>query len=135
MRFRLQDSLHFCLDLRCHDPIGVESRNQASTRPVRLTLKAPPTRPRGAQRDSEYVSIRIYWQGGCIGQHEVVRPVRSYQQLRDLDKLMDRIAALRDEGHTTAQLADALNREGFSPPKRRRGFFNDSSASSWCVAA
>jgi DNA polymerase elongation subunit (family B) len=27
--------------------------------------------------------------------------------------------------YTTAQIADALNREGFSPPKRRRGFFPD----------
>ena len=77
------------------------------------------------ERDSEYVSVTIQWQGGFTSQHEVVRPVRSYEQLRDLDKLMDRIAALRDEGHTTAQIADALNREGFSPPKRRRGFFPD----------
>ena len=72
------------------------------------------------ERDSEYVSVAIHWQGGFTSQHEVVRPVRSYEQLRDLDKLMDRIAALRHEGHTTAQIADGLNREGFSPPKRRR---------------
>ena len=72
------------------------------------------------KHDSEYVGVTIHWQGGFTSQHEVVRPVRSYEQLRDLDKLMDRIAALRDEGHTTAQIADALNREGFSPPKRRR---------------
>jgi hypothetical protein len=77
------------------------------------------------ERDSEYVGVTIHWQGGFTSRHEVVRPFRSYEQLRDLDKLMDRIAALRDEGHTTAQIADALNREGFSPPKRRRGFFPD----------
>ena len=77
------------------------------------------------ERDSEYVGVTIHWQGGFTSRHEVVRPVRSYEQLRDLDKLMDRIAALRDEGYTTAQIADALNREGFSPPKRRRGFFPD----------
>ena len=29
-----------------------------------------------------------------------------------------RIVALRHEGHTAAQIADCLNREGFSPPKR-----------------
>ena len=66
------------------------------------------------ERDSEYVSVTIHWQGGFTSQHEVVRSVTSYEQLRDLDKLMDRIAALRDEGHTTAQIADALNREEFS---------------------
>ena len=77
------------------------------------------------EHDSEYVGITIHWQGGFTSQHEVVRPVRSYEQLRDFDKLMDRIATLRHEGHTTAQIADALNREGFSPPKRRGGFFPD----------
>lgn len=77
------------------------------------------------ERDSEYVGVTIHWQGGFTSRHEVVRPVRSYEQLRDLDRLMDRIAALRDEGFTTAQIADALNQEGFSPPKRRRGFFPD----------
>jgi hypothetical protein len=77
------------------------------------------------ERDSEYVGVTIHWQGGFTSRHEVVRPVRSYEQLRDLDKLVDRIAALRDGGYTTAQIADALNREGFSPPKRCRGFFPD----------
>jgi len=77
------------------------------------------------ERDSEYVGVTIHWQGGFTSRHEVVRPVRSYEQLRDLDKLMDRIAALHDECRTAAQIADALNQEGFSPPKRRRGFFSD----------
>ena len=80
---------------------------------------------RDIERDSEYVGVAIRWQRGFTSRHEVVRPVRSYEQLRDLDKHMDRIAALRDEGYTTAQIADARNREGFSPPKRRRGFLPD----------
>ena len=69
--------------------------------------------------NSEYVDVTIHWQGGFTSQHEVVRPVRSYEQLRDFDKLMDRIVTLLDEGHTAAQIADTLNREGFIPPKRR----------------
>jgi hypothetical protein len=36
---------------------------------------------------------------------------------------MDRIAALRHEGHTAARMADCPNREGFSPPKRCGQFF------------
>ena len=58
------------------------------------------------ENDSEYVDVTIHWQGGFISQHEVVRPVRSYEQLRDFDKLMDRIVTLRHEGHTAAQIAD-----------------------------
>jgi DNA invertase Pin-like site-specific DNA recombinase len=75
------------------------------------------------KNDSEYVGITIHWQGGFTSQHEVVRAVKSYEQLRDFDKLMDRVATLYHEGHTSGQIADTLNREGFIPPKRRSGFY------------
>ena len=74
------------------------------------------------QRDSEYVQLTIHWAGGSLSQHEVIRPVRTYAQLRDVETLMRRIRALRTEGATTAQMATALNREGFVPPKRYRPF-------------
>jgi DNA invertase Pin-like site-specific DNA recombinase len=74
------------------------------------------------KRDSEYVEVTIHWQGGFTSQHETVRPVKSYEQLRDLHKLLDRIAALRHEGHGPAKIAESLNREGFIPPKRRGKF-------------
>jgi len=73
--------------------------------------------------DSEYVDVTISWHGGFASQHEVVRPVKSYEQLRDFDELMERIAALRHGGNTAAQIADCLNREGFVPPKRCGAFF------------
>ncbi len=72
--------------------------------------------------ESEHVDVIIHWRGGFTSRHEAVRPVKSYAQLRDLDKLMDRIAALRVAGHTAAQIADCVNREGFRPPKRRGPF-------------
>ena len=75
------------------------------------------------EHNSEYVGVTIHWQGGFTSQHEVVRPVRSYEQLRDFDKLMDRVATLRHEGYSSGQIADVLNREGFSPPKRCGGFY------------
>ena len=75
------------------------------------------------KNDSEYVDVTIYWRGGFTSQHEVVRPVQFYEQLRDFDKLMERIVALRHEGCTAAQIADYLNREGFSPPKRCGVFY------------
>jgi hypothetical protein len=72
--------------------------------------------------DSEYVDVTIHWQGGFISQHEVLRPVRSYEQLRDFDQLLDRITTLRGEGNTTVQIAETLNREGFSTPRRCGAF-------------
>jgi DNA invertase Pin-like site-specific DNA recombinase len=50
------------------------------------------------ESDGEYVDITINWQGGFISRHEVVRPVKSYEQLRDFAALMDRVAALRRGG-------------------------------------
>jgi len=73
--------------------------------------------------DSEYVDVTIHWHGGFTSRHEVVRPVRAYEQLRDLDKLMDRIVALRHEGRTAAEIAGCLNQEGFVPPKRCGEFY------------
>ena len=74
------------------------------------------------KKDSEYVGVSIHWQGGFASQHEVVRVVRSYEQLRDFEKLMDRVATLNQSGHTSRQIAETLNREGFIPPKRRGEF-------------
>ena len=74
------------------------------------------------QRASEYVQVAITWTGGAQSQHEVIRPVRTYAQLRDVDTLMGRIRALRTGGATTAQIATTLNAEGFVPPKRYRPF-------------
>src|SRR5262249_9655272 len=54
------------------------------------------------KKDSEYVDVVIHWHGGLSSEHEIVRPVQHYEQLRDFDKLMDRIVALRQEGHTAA---------------------------------
>jgi DNA invertase Pin-like site-specific DNA recombinase len=75
------------------------------------------------KKESEYVDVMIHWRGGFVSQHEVVRPVKTYEQLRDLDKLMDRIVALRHKGRTAAEIAVYLNQEGFVPPKRCGAFY------------
>jgi DNA invertase Pin-like site-specific DNA recombinase/predicted DNA-binding protein (MmcQ/YjbR family) len=72
---------------------------------------------------SEYVDATIYWHGGFTSQHQVVRPVGCYTQLRDHDLLMQRIKTLHQEGKTVPAIADRLNEEGFVPP-RRRGVFS-----------
>ena len=52
----------------------------------------------------------------------MIRPVRTYAQLRDVDTRLRRIRELRTQGATTAQIAMTLNTEGFVPPKRYRPF-------------
>jgi hypothetical protein len=74
------------------------------------------------KNDSEYVDVTIHWQGGFTSEHEVIRPVATYAQLRDGDRLMERVVELRRAGGTAATIAAALNAEGFSPPKGRGPF-------------
>ena len=47
------------------------------------------------------------------------RPVARHDQLSNHSQLMERVAALHDQGQTAAEIAATLNREGFIPPKRR----------------
>ena len=72
--------------------------------------------------DTEFVDVKIRWAGGYESQHEVIRAVATYAQLRDFDQLMSRVVELREAGHVAKEIADTLNAEGFYPPKRRGKF-------------
>jgi len=72
--------------------------------------------------DSEFVGVTIHWAGGYESQHEIVRPVGTYAQLRDFGRLMDRVEELRAAGHSAPEIAAKLNAEGFYPPKRSGAF-------------
>ena len=74
------------------------------------------------EQRSEYVDLTIHWHGGFTSQHQVVRPVFSYTQLRDYELLITRIKALHQEGKSVPAIAEQLNQEGFVPPRRRGRF-------------
>lgn len=74
------------------------------------------------RRDSEYVDATIHWQGGFTSQHQVVRPVVSYARMRDFQQLCERLVEMRKEGLNAEAMADKLNQEGFSPPRRSGPF-------------
>jgi DNA invertase Pin-like site-specific DNA recombinase len=71
------------------------------------------------ERQSEYVDVTIRWHGGFTSQHEIARSVGKYEQLRDYDRLVERIKQLHTEGTTVPGIAEKLNGEGFVPPRRR----------------
>jgi DNA invertase Pin-like site-specific DNA recombinase len=75
------------------------------------------------EQNSEHVPVTIHWHGGFTSQHEIIRPVKCFSQLRDRDRFFERLVELRREGCTAKQIAQRLQEEGFSPPMRcRRGF-------------
>lgn len=75
-----------------------------------------------ADRTTELNEVTIVWQGGMETKHQVSRPVGSFEQLKDYRKLTERIRELHAAGFHHFQIADALNREGFTPPRRRGAF-------------
>jgi DNA invertase Pin-like site-specific DNA recombinase len=72
--------------------------------------------------NSEYVSATMHWKGGYQSEHEFTRAVANYGQLRDFDHLLERLQALRAEGRSAPQIAQALSAEGFHPPRGRGPF-------------
>jgi DNA invertase Pin-like site-specific DNA recombinase len=74
------------------------------------------------EQRSEHVDVTIHWHGGFTSQHQVVRPVGCYTQLRDYDLLLTRIKTLHQEGNTVPAIATRLNQEGFVPLRRRGAF-------------
>lgn len=71
------------------------------------------------QGDTEFVDVTIHWAGGFISQHQVIRPVAEYGQLRDFDDLAKRIRKLHEAGYTSAKITNQLNQEGFRAPRTR----------------
>lgn len=71
------------------------------------------------QADSEVMGVTIRWAGGYESQHEITRPVRRYEHLRDLEPLLDRAVELRTSGQTIGQIAEQLHAEGFHAPMGR----------------
>ncbi len=69
--------------------------------------------------ESEFAGVTIQWAGGFESQHEIIRPVRRYEHLRDLEPLLDRAQELRASGQTINQIAEQLNTEGFHTPTGR----------------
>jgi DNA invertase Pin-like site-specific DNA recombinase len=75
-----------------------------------------------APADSEAADAAIHWAGGYVSHHQFIRPVARYEQMRDYQRLSQRIIELRDQKLTSAQIAQRLNEEHRRPPKRRATF-------------
>jgi DNA invertase Pin-like site-specific DNA recombinase len=77
------------------------------------------------QGNTEMVDVTIHWAGTFVSQHQIVRPVAGYRQLRDMDRLVHRLGELRDLGLKAREIAARLNQEGFRPAGSRRSVFNN----------
>ena len=68
------------------------------------------------------MDLELQWSGAFKSQHTLIRPVATYAQLSNYDELVARVKALRAQRKTYAEIASALNAEGFHPAKRASKF-------------
>ena len=68
--------------------------------------------------ETERAELVCHWAGGAVTKHAFTRPVRRFEQLEHFDKLLARITELRSQGATAQTIADALNADGWTPPKK-----------------
>lgn len=99
-----------------HSPQTTAAERQQIVRCLidRVVLAAP--------QEQEIADVTVHWSGGLVSHHQLIRPVARYEQLRDFDRLSQRVTELRQSKHTSAQIADILNAEHWRPPKRRNTF-------------
>jgi DNA invertase Pin-like site-specific DNA recombinase len=83
------------------------------------------------QGSTNQVQVTVEWAGGCTSQHDLTRPVLSYRQMVENERLLARIRQLRAEGLPFAQMAAVLNAEGFHPSKQTQQFTGDTVGLLW----
>jgi hypothetical protein len=81
--------------------------------------------------NTNQVKVTLEWLGGCTSRHELVRPVLSYRQMVEHDRLLARIRQLREEGLSFAAVARVLNAEGLHPSKGAHQFTGDTVGLLW----
>jgi DNA invertase Pin-like site-specific DNA recombinase len=72
--------------------------------------------------EGDGVRVLLTWMGGQTSEHEVLRPVLSYEQTTGFDRLLARIGELRALGLSFPGIAERLNAEGFRPLKQADQF-------------
>ena len=75
------------------------------------------------QGNTEKVHVSIHWKGGYQSEANFNRPVGKLEQLSYYKELLERAAALFQEGKALTVIADILNEEEWQSPKKR-GQFN-----------
>jgi excisionase family DNA binding protein len=75
-----------------------------------------------AVHSTEQVRVICHWHGGNRTLHQLMRPVARLTALSTYNSLVERAADLRRAGHSSAEIAETLNLEGWRPAKRRNTF-------------
>ncbi|MBA4182126.1 MAG: recombinase family protein, partial [Anaerolinea sp.] len=81
---------------------------------VRLLIERVELTRRGG---TERIDVVVHWRGGTVSRHVVRQRVQGYQHLGRYAELRARVAALREQGRPSTEIAGVLNDEGFAMPR------------------
>ena len=63
------------------------------------------------------VKVQLHWTGGTVTEHQVTRPVHSWEQVAGFPELWRRVCRWQAEGWTSRRMAEELNRAGYRTPR------------------
>jgi len=66
-----------------------------------------------APASTHEVKVQLHWTGGTVTEHQVTRPVRSWNQVAGATELWQRLRDWRNAGWTSGHMAEELNRAGY----------------------
>ena len=93
--------------------------NSDRKRIIRLLLERVTVTVQGT---TEKVDVALRWSGGFTSQHELLRPVRGYEQTTDFERLKVRLSELKLAGKSYSEMATQLNSEGFRTARQSKVF-------------
>jgi DNA invertase Pin-like site-specific DNA recombinase len=89
---------------------GVEQRRQV----IRLLVQQVVVWPSAS---SQELKVQVHWSGGPVTEHQVIRTVKSWEQVADAQAVRERVQRGRAEGRASGVVAAELNAAGYRTPR------------------
>jgi DNA invertase Pin-like site-specific DNA recombinase len=70
-----------------------------------------------APATSQHAKVQLHWNGGTVTEHQIVRSLRAWKQLADLDGLLEQVRQWHGSGWTSHRIAEKLNTTGCRTPR------------------
>lgn len=89
---------------------GVEERRQVIGLLVQQVVVWP-------SASSQELKVQVHWSGGTVTEHQVIRTVKSWEQVADAEAVRERVQRGRAEGRASGVVAAELNAAGYRTPR------------------
>ena len=68
---------------------------------------------------SQELKVQVHWSGGTVTEHQVLRAVKSWEQVADVTAIWEHVQRRQAEGGTSRSVAAELNAAGYRTPHGR----------------